>query len=272
MVEDFIASPFVYVTWNYIFQRSFVSEGKNQRNNDKRNRNYFIYWIEKLKNIPVVSFTFKKYFSSVSHQKYRWPLLFSILIPVRRSQLISYPYTSNQGCLISALLNELLLINQKLVSETNDFPFRPSGPIKCSSELRTVNCGVWFASRLNLLSQYEEPSSGRWVIQCRLADLSSTVCCFPLSFLSLLGISRRWCLAALSLSLQDNLPSVSYKEEQKKSLSSLLMYSLVGSRISREGVCDKDQYDFNMLLSCWNLSQSRWRWCIRSICHPGYAG
>lgn len=204
------------------------------------------------------------------YQKYRWSLPFSILIPVRRSQLISYPYTSNQGCLISALLNELLLINWKLVSETNDFPSRPSGPVKCLSELRTVNYGVWFASRLNLLSQYEEPRSGRWVIWCRLTDLPFTVCCFPLSPLSLLGISRRWCLAALSLSLQENLPSVSYKEEQKKSLSSLLMYSLVSSRISGSGG-NKDHYDFNMLLSCWNISQSRRRWCIRSICHPGYA-
>ena len=167
------------------------------------------------------------------YQKYRWPLPFRILIPVRRSQLISYPYTSNQGCLISALLNELLLINRKLVSETNDFPFRPSGPIKCSSELRTVNYGVWFASRLNLLSQYEEPRLGRWVIRCRLADLSSTVCCFPLSFLSLLGISRRWCLAALSLSLQDNLPSVSYKD------------SIVN-------ICEK-----NALLNCWSLSSQQ---------------
>ena len=178
----------------------------------------------------------KSVFQVFHFRKYRWSLPFSILIPVRRSQLISYPYTSNQGCLISALLNELLLINWKLVSETNDFPSRPSGPIKCSSELRTVHYGVWFVSRLNLLSQYEERRSGRWVIRCRLADLSFTVCYFPLSPLFLLGISRRWCLAALSLSLQENLSSVSYKEEQKKNLSSLLMYFLVSSRISGWGV------------------------------------
>lgn len=69
LVEELIASPFVYVIWNYIFQRSFVSEGKNQRNNYKRNRKYFIDWIEKFKNIPVVSFNLKSVFQVFPYQK-----------------------------------------------------------------------------------------------------------------------------------------------------------------------------------------------------------
>lgn len=96
------------------------------------------------------------------YQSYRWSFLFSILISIRKSQLISYPYTSNQGCPISALLNELLLINWKLVGKANDFLSRPCGPIKCLSELRTVNYGVWFASRLNLPSQVRSPGWECW--------------------------------------------------------------------------------------------------------------
>lgn len=99
-------------------------------------------------------------FQVLPFQSYRWSLPFSILIPIRSSQLISYPYTSNQGCPNSALLNELLLINWKLVSEANDFLSIPCGPIKRSPELRTVNYGVWFASTLNSLSQCEKPSLG----------------------------------------------------------------------------------------------------------------
>lgn len=163
-------------------------------------------------------------------QSYRWSLPFSILIPVRRSQLISYPYTSNQGCPISVLLSELLLINWKLVSEANDFLSRPCGPIKCSFELRTVNYGIWFARRLNLLSQCEEPRLG-WLMWCRLADLSFKVCCFPLSS-SLPGISRSYVWQLVHSAYKKKLPRVSRGEGQSKSLSSLVKYSLVSSTIS----------------------------------------
>lgn len=172
----------------------------------------------------------KSVFQVSPFQSYRWPLPFSILIPVRRSQFISYPYTSNQGCPISALLNELLLINWKLSSETNDFLSRPCGPIKRSSEIRTGNYGVWFAKRLNLLSQCEEPRLG--VIWCRLADPSLKVCYFPLSsclFQAFPG-DGVW---QLFYSVYKIISQVlSRKEEENKSLSSLVLYSLVSSRIS----------------------------------------
>lgn len=45
---------------------------------------------------------------------------------------------------------------------------------------------------------------------------------FSSELMSLPSISRRWCLAALSLSLQENLHSASCGEEQNRSLLSLL--------------------------------------------------
>lgn len=162
-------------------------------------------------------------------QSYRWSLPFSIFIPVGRSQLISYPYTSNQGCPISALLNELLLINWKLVSEANDFLSRPGGPIKCSSELRTVNYGLWFASTLKLVS-LSSPRWG-WLIWCRLAGLSFKVCCFPLSsclFQAFPG-DEVW---QLFHSAYKKISPMYHEGKSKISLSSLVMYYLVSRRIS----------------------------------------